>query len=162
MLIYCCNFDSRRCTRTPMAQAPPTSSCAVIFGYFTLTNGIIPISSRSFEYSEIVIYDTVIRASSGPSMRAKLVISGRHTYPDGSVVCVVAKGGPLHPYGFLMRAASILSSTSEPLMYREIRCNRISAAGQIVSTYRDNTDEILFELQTVTHIDDREWTWIMR
>ena len=145
-----------------MPPAVSASSC-VFSGYFTLYNGTIPISTRSFEYSEIVIYDTVIKATSGPSMRAKLMISGRHTYPDESVVCIVAKGGPSRPYGFFLRACNILSTTLEPPLYREVlRCNRISATGVIVSTFKDESEDILFELQTVTRIDDSVWNWTMR
>ena len=140
-----------------------SSSSCVISGYFTLCNGTIPVSTRSFEYSETVVYDTVIKASCGPSMRAKLLISGRHTYPDESVVCIIAKGGPSRPYGFFLRASNILSSSLELPLYRDIlRCNRISATGVITSTFRDESEDVLFELLTVSHIDDRAWNWTMR
>ena len=145
-----------------MPPIPSASSC-VFSGYFTLFNGIIPISSQSFEYSETVVYDTVIKASCGPSMRAKLLISGRHTYPDGSVVCIVAKGGPLRPHGYIMYAINILEPFSRPPLYFEtVQRSRISATGIVISLTRDESEDILFELQTLTRIDDCEWSWIIR
>ena len=138
-------------------------SC-VICGCFTLRNGTISVSALSLEYSDVVIYDTEIRANSGPPMNAKLYISGCHTFPDGSVICAIAKGGPVHPFGFMMHVSSIISLRTNPPLYRDVlRRSRVSVIGGIVSEPTTVGNEVMyFDVETLAHFCGTTWHWIMK
>ena len=66
-----------------------------------MNNGTIILSNESYQFSNVIIYDTTIKASHGSPMSAKIVIAGLDTFPDGHIVFAIAKGGPMYPFGYL-------------------------------------------------------------
>ena len=156
--IYCvpCREHHRSMTRNPL-------SC-VICGCFELRNGSISLSTQSFQFSDVVVYDTVITANLGPPMKTKLFVTGRQLFPDGTIICAIAKGGPLHPLGYLMHASSIISIQSNAPLYRDLmQRSRINATGKIISPVtRIGRDNISFNLETMAHLNDSTWLWTMR
>ena len=137
----------------PLSQS--TISCCVICGSFALYNGSILLSTESSQFSSVIVYDTTIKASTGPPMLAKIYISGRTTYPNGSIICAVAKGGPVRPHGYLLEVSNIISLLSNPPLYRDIiRRSRISATGAVVSVARVRDEDVYFELEVVSPVGD--------
>ena len=138
-------------------------SC-VLCGCFTLQNGTISLSTQSLQFSEAIIYDTVIKADTGPPAHAKIFITGHQMFPDGSTICAIAKGGPIHPFGYVMHVASIISLDSNPPLYRDLsRRSRVNVTGKIVTPVaRLCSNEMCFILETVAHINNNAWNWLMR
>lgn len=145
-----------------MPQSSPVSSCTIC-GSFTLNNATIILPTQSFEFSDVVVYDTMIKASYGPPMTAKLFISGRQTYPEGSVICAVVKGGPVYPRGYLLHVSSFLSPMPNPPLYRDLlRRSRINATGTIISTSRIGDEDIYFDIEMTNQISSSPSSWTLR
>lgn len=143
---------------------PETSASCVICGYFVLRNGLNISSQSTSDQSDIIIYDTKIKPSVGCPKDAKLIIAGQCRFSDGSVVCAIAKGGLLLPYGYIMQTCRLISLRSNPILYQDVRRNsRVSATGRMTSrTIKQFGQNVQFDLETATSTTTDTTRWTIR
>ena len=109
------------------------TSCAIC-GHFVLYNAT---PTSTYEYEEpALIYDTIIKTSSGTYGLAKLIIPVTEAtqYPDASIICVIARGGPMYPFGYLLQTTCILTLIPNTALYRDVSNHyRVSTLCKILS-----------------------------
>ena len=140
------------------------STFCTICGYITVYNcRDLPIF-QSLNLRNVKIYDTAITAASGSIMNAKLFVIGYEEFPNGTSLCVVARGGPVQHFGYLMQALRFLCLNSEQSLYRNIfRYCRLSTTGRVISTPTRTYDgDVAFELETVSNVNGNLWNWTLR
>ena len=140
-----------------------TTSCALC-GHFELYNAT---SAFTFDYEEpATIYDTLIKTSSGLPTHAKLIIAHDEAeqYPDATIICAIARAGPMYPFGFILQTTRILTLTGNTPLYWDVFTHcRMTSICKILDTTADrNNNRAYFILECVTNISGCEWYWNMR
>lgn len=138
-------------------------SCTIC-GHFVLYNGT---ATSAHEYEDqAFVYDTVMMTPSGAHGRAKLIISltNAHLYADATMICVIARGGPMYPFGYLLYTTCILTLIPNTPLYRDVynhcRVSTLCKVLDIITVYE--YDHAHLTVETVTSIFGCEWYWTMR
>lgn len=143
---------------------PAEGPFCVICGFLTIYRGRVLPQRQLHETANTVVYETTITATSGSTMSAKLLIVGRELYPDGVSICVIAGGGPLQPYGYLLHVLRFIPHDVQLLAYTDsLRFSRLSTSGKVVSqASRNYNSDVLFDLEVTSNIQGNFWTWTIR
>ena len=140
-----------------------TSTSCALCGHFQLYNAVAAFTFDSEEPA--TIYDTFIKCSGLPA-HAKLIIahSDADDYPDGTIICAIARIGPMYPFGYILQTTRILTFTSNTPVYWDVFSHsRIITVCKIVDgIISTNTNRIYLTVETVTNISGCEWYWNMR
>ena len=135
--------------------------------HFVLYNAV---PANTFDYdtsiSPATIYDSVIKSSTGTPAHAKLIIPQSHAddFPDETMICAIARGGPMYPFGYLLHVTRILTLASNTPLYWDVFSHcRITTLCKILD-YSSNTEcnRAHFTLQTVTNIYGSQWFWTLK
>ena len=97
-------------------------------------------------------------------MDARILVVGRELFPNGSSINVVARGGPIQPFGYLLHVLDFIPLNNPDFHVQSIsRFSKLSTTGKIVShATRTYNGDMLFDLETTSNIYGNFWSWTIR